>query len=607
MIPHFIQHPDPNIYWSDNYVVLDFETTNIQKGDAVVEENSILLAVWTVCTSDGRSTRKVWGNQYQLDELIHDIERADFLVAQNAKFELKWLKRCGLDLTQTLVYDTMIGEYVINGNTIIPLDLGSIAQRYGHSGKEPFVDKCIKAGICPSEIPQSMLERRCVYDVGVTHDIFLQQRQLLTEQGKLPVMFTRCILTPVLADIEGNGMQLDKERVYAEYTRASKEYQQLSQQLDEASGGINVNSPKQLAEFLYDTLGFDELKKGRGRNAKPDRTPSGGRRTDAATIERLRATNKGQREFLALKKHQSRVNAELTKALNKFKECCDADELLHAQFNQCRTRTHRLSSSGTKYSVQFQNLARKFKPLFMSRHPDWLLGEIDGAQLEFRVAAFLGQDDQAAADIRDEVDVHSFTAATLTEAGQPTDRQGAKAHTFKPLYGGSSGTKAEVTYYDAFKAKYTGVAAAQQTWIDEVLSKKKLLTCTGLEFFWPDTKMQRSGFVTNTQSICNYPVQSLATADIIPIAITRLWHDLKSSSTESFLVNTVHDSAIMEINPAECDLVRGLSEHAFTSYVYFYLNAVYDISFNVPLGTGFKAGVHWSEGDEIKTNVEPPQ
>jgi DNA polymerase I-like protein with 3'-5' exonuclease and polymerase domains len=604
-VPDFIKNPDPNIYLSDNYVVLDFETTNIEYGDAVNPENKILLAVWYNPKTDKQISIK-WGNEYQLAELVAAVEAADFLVAQNAKFELKWLKRCGLDLTKVMVYDTMIAEYVLNGNVTLPLALGPMAQRYGYFGKEPYVDICMKKGICPSELPKSLLQARCVYDVGVTRGVFLQQRKRLQIEEKLPVFLTRCLLTPALADIEGVGLKLNEERVNDEFHRASAEYHNLCEAIDKITGGINVNSPKQLSEFLYDTLEFKELTRGRGSNSQPDRTASGGRRTDAATISKLVPKTKKQREFLALKKDQSRINAELTKALTKFKECCDAGDLLHATFNQCRTATHRLSSSGTRYNVQFQNLARKFKPLFKAREDDWLLAEIDGAQLEFRVAAFLGNDEQAISDIRNGVDVHTFTADTISAAGQPTTRQEAKAHTFKPLYGGSSGTKAEVAYYTAFKEKYSGVAQAQEAWIDEVLSQKKLRIPSGLEFFWPDTKMTRTGFVTNTQSICNYPVQSFATADIIPIAITRLWHELKSNNLNSFINNTVHDSAIMEVHPEEVSTVRGLAESCFTEHVYSYLSNVYHVSFNVPLGTGFKAGKHWSEGEEITTQVEPP-
>ena len=115
---------------------------------------------------------------------------------------------------------------------------------------------------------------------------------------------------------------------------------------------------------------------------------------------------------MELKKEFAKYNAEVTKNLLFFQGVAtdkrtDVEQgVFFAQFNQCVTKTHRLSSSGIKRtfshlqddkgkditkSVQFQNFSRQFKPLFVPRKKGWLMGEADGSQLEFRVAAFLGQ------------------------------------------------------------------------------------------------------------------------------------------------------------------------------------------------------------------------
>ncbi len=117
--------------------------------------------------------------------------------------------------------------------------------------------------------------------------------------------------------------------------------------------------------------------------------------------------------------------------------------------------------------------------------------------------------------------------------------------------------------------------------------------------------MQRSGYVTNTSSICNYPVQSLATADIIPIALVYMWHRMKEHNVTSFIVNTIHDSIIMEVHPDEQEIIHDLGVDSFTYSVYNYLSSVYGIEFNVPLGIGSKFSEFWSEGEETKINVEP--
>lgn len=593
-LPWFLENPDPEIYLSDNYLVIDVETTSFNKGDPNDSNNSLLLSCYA-----GADTRiqVEWGNEYHARRIREHVERATFIVAHNAKFELGWLRRCGIDLDKVLIYDTMIGDYVLAGNRDWKLDLSSCSVRHGGQKKLDLVGQLIKGGVDPSEIPKTWLEKYCVQDVAITHELFLKQRQRLQEEGLLPSMYSRCIFTPVLTDIESVGMCLDPVQVDKKYQEIRKEYDQITKEMYEFTGGINAASPKQVAEFIYDRLGFSELKDRRGNAI---RTAANGRKADKGTIEQLVPRNKKQREFLRLRKTEAELRSALTKYLTKFKECCDVDGgILYANFNQTITQTHRLSSSGKQYKVQFQNFNRAFKPLFKARKEGWHIGEIDGAQLEFRVAAHLGRDSVAKEAIESGFDVHSFTAQVLTDAGQPTDRQEAKAHTFKPLFGGQSGTDAEQQYYRAFRERYPGIAKTQQRWIDEVLSTKALTTETGLKFYWPDTKITRSGYVTNTPSICNYPVQSFATADIIPIGVTYLWHRMKANNMQSFIVNTIHDSAITELHPEEVELFSEIGELSLISDVYIYLEKVFGIKFTVSLGAEVIVTNNWGD----KANV----
>lgn len=595
------------VYETGKALTLDFETTSTENyGCAVEPENRLLLACWR--THDGQFKHS-FGSEYRQQALLRDIERHDFIIAHNAKFEIQWLKRCGVDPANIVVYDTMLAEYVLAGNRSWPLNLDEVGRKYTGQRKDPFVDKCMKAGICPSEIPSSLLLSRCIQDVETTYDVYVQQWGEVSHMGMGHLVYQRCALTNVLADVEFNGMFLDYDRVQQEYHEAVLIKQDLEEELADMAKGVNLNSPKQLGEFVYDTLEFKELKNRRG---EPMRTPSGGRKTDNDTLSKLKATTPEQEKFIELRSAYGKVSSLLSKNLEFFAGVCsERDCTFTAQFNQSVTRTHRLSSSGVRRrftcfpkpkSVQFQNLPRQCKSLFRARHKGWSIMEVDGSQLEFRVAAFLGHDPVAVRDITEGRDVHSFTAEVLTGAGQKTDRQGAKAHTFKPLYGGSSGTKAEKAYYSAFKERYSGIAAAQQRWIDTVIERKELETVSGLRFYWPNTTVQRDGFVTNTTSICNYPVQSLATAEIIPIALINMWHEMRGM--ESFIVNTIHDSVIVEVHPDEVEEVTDIAARSFTTIVYTILREEYSIDFNVPLEAGVKIGLHWGEGDERKYQAE---
>ena len=597
---------DPYIFHSQNYVVVDFETTNINFGECRDSGNHIVTASW-IEVKDGEvgEMQSCYADEYHQERLAKAIEEADFFVAHNAKFEYGWLSRMGVDISQELAFCTMIAEYVLQGNVRKPgsLKLNNIAKALFGEQKENLVGILIRGGVCPSEIPRRFLIEYCEQDVHLTHKVFQSQLQEITDAELLPVMYTRAIVTPVLVDIESRGMHLDYDRVLQENIKYEREFADISRQISEFTGGTNLNSPKQVAELLYERLGFNELKDRRGN---PLRTAANGRLTDAASVATLKATNKKQRRFLELFAERGRLNAALTKNLRFFRGICEEkDGIFYASYNQTVTQTHRLSSSGVKVAldifdgkekgIQLQNSPRIFKRLYSPRTDGWLLGEIDGAQLEFRVAAFLGADERARSDIEDGVDVHQFTATTLTEAGEETTRQEAKSRTFKPLYGGYSGTDAERAYFDEFKKKYHGVAEAQQRWIDEVLTYKQLRTVTGLIFYWPDTKVTRSGYVTNTTSICNFPVQMFATADIIPVALTINYYYLKRELLESFIVNTIHDSVIGEVAPGEEEEYSEIGRWSFNEGVLEYLKEVYSIDFDVPLDSECKLGHHWGD------------
>lgn len=590
-------------YNNATHVVLDLETTNIDYGDPREPGNRIVTAAVSV---DGGPVQTGLGSLRCLNRLTGPL----ILVAHNAKFELAWMNRMGFDTTNWLPWDTMLAEYVLAGNRRVPLGLNATARRYGLAGKGRLIDAMMQGGVCPSEMPLGLLEERVRGDVEMTRSLFYIQRQLLEDAGLIRVMFTRCSTTPVLAAIEGEGMALNERRVAEEYDRALARRSELETELAVLSGGRNMRSGPQVAELIYDVLKFPVPTDRRGN---PRLTRSGRRPTDKATLADLRATTKEQKRFLELRAEYAKVDARLTKSLEFFQRVCtEGDGTFVATFNQAVTRTHRLSSSGKRrtfadgraYGAQFQNLPREFKRLFRASRPGWLMVETDGAQLEFRVAGHLGRDAQVLEDVVHEADIHRFTASVLFRRPEAEitskQRTEAKKHTFKPLYGGQSGTKREVEYYEAFRAKYSSVYKTQTGWVHDVLRDKCLTTATGLKFYWPDTKMTESGYITNTPSIFNYPVQSLATADIIPISFVYTYWETKVAGIDCRLVNTVHDSVVAEVAPESLDKYREIVVQCFLDRTYEYLDAVYGIDLYVPLGVGFKAGEHWGEGDEIK-------
>jgi DNA polymerase I-like protein with 3'-5' exonuclease and polymerase domains len=413
------------------------------------------------------------------------------------------------------------------------------------------------------------------------------------------------IFTAPLVDIEKNGMHLDPHRAPKLQRDYNAELTTIMSHIDRVTGGANPASPTQMRKVLYEDLKFP-LPKNKKFYGKPDKNGNPQPSTGTELIMSLTPKTQKQKVFIELKREFARLNAALTKCLNKFTDCINetADNILTAAMNQAITVTQRLSSSGKNYKAQFQNFPRIFKPLFCARRKGWFIGEIDQAQLEYRVAVFLGQDEAGLQDILDGVDSHKLTAEKVwPEKCRVLDfkstefkalRTEAKSRTFKPLYGGQSGTKDEVRYYKWFTEKHKGITKKQAEWKASAVNTGKVTIPSGLTFYFPGTKVLDDGYITNSTNICNYPVQSFATADIVPIGVTYQWHLMRVARLESFLVNTVHDSSIGEVHPDEVEIYTEIGEYAHVDRVYNYLKVVYDVDFNVPLEIEAEYGTHWA-------------
>lgn len=597
-LPTHLTNPDPNIYLSDNWLVLDFETD----GFPVDPKAKVVL---TGYKKKNQPYKYFFGTEYDLADLHNELDGCDFVVAQHAKFELQWLIRSGYDISRLVVFDTLLAEYVLLGNRYGPKDLDSLGEKYVGKRKGGLVSALFSGGTVSSDIPRRWLVEYNERDLDLTEGVFIAQREELKRLRLLPVFFTRCLTTIPLADIELRGICLDHNRVKEKLGEVEKELYVARRQLDTFSQ-INWNSTKQVRELLYGQLGFAELLDFRGEVSK---THTGLARTDAAAISGLRATTEKQQSFKSAFLDYRKLDLAHGN-LSKLQECCVSDGgILFASYNQAVTQTHRLSSSGKKYKFQFQNIDRSFKRLFRARRNGWSVGEADGRQLEFRVAVHLGNDKQGLKDVRDGFDVHRNTAAVLNriklEDVTTEQRYNAKPRTFKPLYGGNSGTPDERRYYDAFRERYKETYETQKGWTYDVLREGSLRIASGLIFYWPETTQSARGYITNTASIFNYPVQSFATADIIPISLIYLWNLLRATNMSSFIVNTVHDSVIAELAPEEEDTFNELAKEAFTSRVYAYLQKVYGLTFICPLGVETKIGPYWGEGKGILYDLDP--
>ena len=302
--------------------------------------------------------------------------------------------------------------------------------------------------------------------------------------------------------------------------------------------------------------------------------------------------------FLAKVRRLSALDSYLSSFCGGISIFTKPDDILHVRLVQHQTQTGRLASR----EPNLQNMPRgstfPVKKVFVSRWEGGQIMEADFAQLEFRAAAYLSQDQTAIDEVINGFDVHSYTASIISNAGQPTDRQTAKAHTFAPLYGatGFGRTPAEAAYYEHFTEKYKGVAAWHKNLADEAMRFNKITNVSGRQYAFPDVERRSNGSVTHFTMIKNYPVQGFATGDVVPVVLNEMHKRLQSM--QSCLVNTVHDSMVIDIHPDEEQQVIDMENDMNNGLADLVAN-VYGVQMNVPLLLEAKIGPNWLDTVDV--------
>ena len=294
----------------------------------------------------------------------------------------------------------------------------------------------------------------------------------------------------------------------------------------------------------------------------------------------------------------SAVSSYLSSFVNGIRNYTKPSGRLHASLTQHITATGRFSGR----NPNMQNMPRggtfPVKRVFVSRWDKGQIMEADFAQLEFRAAAFLAQDKVAMEEIATGFDVHSYTAQVISDAGQPTSRQEAKAHTFAPLFGatGYGRSKAEKAYYEHFTEKYQGIAGWHKKLADEAMRFQKITNVSGRQYAFPDVTRRANGSVSHFTMIKNYPVQGFATGDVVPVVLIELEKNLEGM--HSCIVNSVHDSVVIDVHPEEVDKVIKIIEE-MNDDLNGLVEKYYGVTMNVPLLLEAKIGPNWLDVKDV--------
>tara|TARA_R110002072_G_scaffold40097_1_gene114120 strand:- start:1023 stop:2726 length:1704 start_codon:yes stop_codon:yes gene_type:complete len=346
-----------------------------------------------------------------------------------------------------------------------------------------------------------------------------------------------------------------------------------------------------------DGFNYSRLAKVAGFNQRPRSVydiAEAGFRTDRITLSKIVGEAEGElKEFIdAIIRHNA-IDTYLHTFVNGIKSFTNESSLLHPKFMQAVTATARLSSRDPNFQNQPRGKTFPIRKVVDSRFDGGSILEIDFAQLEFRTAVFLAQDKQGMEDIKNKIDVHSYTAEIIG-----VSRQDAKAHTFKPLYGGTTGTEEEKRYYKKFAEKYKDIAKWHEELQTQAIKFKTLKLPTGREYSFPYAERMPWGGSSYSTQIKNYPVQGFATADIVPLACIKIYELMKEQKVKSLLINTVHDSIVADVYPGEEAVMSKIFKQG-TASVIPALKEYYGINFNVPLDTDLKMGYNWLDIKEV--------
>ena len=481
-------------------------------------------------------------------------------IGQNIKYDYMVLMNYGVTL-QGKMFDTMLAHYVVQPELHHNMDY--LAETLLHY-KTIHIDELIGPH---GKHQKSMreLDPKDVYAYGAEDaDITLQLKNVL--EPKLKETGTEDLfwniempLVPVLADMERQGVRIDTAALRETSVIFTERMNLLEQHIYAKAGEtFNISSPKQVGEVLFGKLNIME---------KPKRTKTGQYVTNEEVLQSLRTKHPIVADILdyrGLKKLLGTYVDALPKLINK------RTGHIHTSFNQALTATGRLSSS----DPNLQNIpvrsedGKEIRKCFIAEQ-DCLFFSADYSQIELRIMAHLSEDANMIEAFREGFDIHAATAAKIKhkkmEDVSAAERKQAKQANFGIIYGittyglaqrmGIDNKEARKLIEDYF-ATFPKVRAFMEQAKEQARRKGYAETLFGRRRYLPDI-LSKNGTVRGfaERNAINAPIQG-SEADIIKLAMIRIWRRFKAENIRSKMILQVHDELNFSVYPDEKERVE---------------------------------------------------
>jgi DNA polymerase-1 len=519
-------------------------------------------------------------------------------VGQHAKFDMNILANCAIGgdpahgiTVRGIAFDTMLESYVLN-STATRHDMDSLAKKYLDYDTVSFQDIAGK-GAKQLTFDQIALEQAGPYaaeDADVTLRLHQALHAQLTAIPSLASVLTdiEMPLVPVLARIERQGALVDADLLGVQSIELGNKMVELERQAFEIAGEeFNLGSPKQLGAILYEKLGLPVLKK----------TSKGQASTAEEVLAKLAEDDYPLPKVLMQYRSMSKLKSTYTDRLPE--QINPRTGRIHTSYHQAVAATGRLSSS----DPNLQNIpvrtaeGRRIRQAFVAPKGYKLLAA-DYSQIELRIMAHLSKDEGLMNAFRDNLDVHTATAAEVfkVELGEVTSdqRRSAKAINFGLIYGMGAqklgkdigvDTKTAKAYIDVYFARYPGVREYMERTRAQAADQGYVETFFGRRLYLPDinsNKPQERAAAERTA--INAPMQGTA-ADIIKKAMVLVDNWLADSGLDAKVILQVHDELVLEVRE---DLVAEVSEK-----IRQHMSAAAQL--DVPLLVEVGVGNNWDE------------
>jgi DNA polymerase I len=509
-------------------------------------------------------------------------------VGHDMKPLIVYLKWKGLSF-RGLYFDTMIGAYIINPSNdsynisrLVNDYMGiSIEEPKDLSGKgknftlfDDMADEKLSslAGICCDRVFGLAAIFGDMIESNGQHELYYDIELPLIE---------------VLSDMEFRGFKVNAEGLREYSLKLDDRISKITVEIFDLAGEeFNINSPKQLGVILFEKLGLPVSKKTKT-----------GYSTDAEVLEQLAPMHEVVAKIL---EYRQLVKLKSTYAEGLLNLVNPSTGRIHSSFNQTVTATGRISST----EPNLQNIpvklemGREIRKVFVPEDEMFLLSAADYSQIELRVLAHITDDENMIKAFKNNEDIHTATAAGVF--GIPVEqvtslmRSRAKAVNFGIVYGIGDFSLAKdlgITrkearkYIDDYLDRYPGVKRYMQETVAFGKENGFVSTLLNRRRYLPELKSSNFNIRSFGERVAmNAPIQGSA-ADIIKIAMVRVYEQLSRHNMKSRLILQVHDELIIETFIEEKELVDKVLRESMEKA----------LELKVPLCAEVKSGRNWYE------------